>query len=72
MRESAPVLETARLVLREFRTDDLDTLAKVLSDPQTMRFYPAPLDDAGVAAWIERNRRRYEKDGFGLWAMILK
>jgi ribosomal-protein-alanine N-acetyltransferase len=37
-----------------------------------MRFYPVPLDQTAVANWIERNRRRYEKDGFGLWAMISK
>ena len=72
MRQALTILETSRLILREFRPDDLDALAKVLSDPETMRFYPAPLDHAGVSDWIERNRRRYEKDGFGLWAMILK
>jgi [ribosomal protein S5]-alanine N-acetyltransferase len=72
MREAMPILETRRLALREFLPDDLDALAKVLSDAETMRFYPAPLDRTGVADWIERNRRRCEKDGFGLWAMILK
>jgi RimJ/RimL family protein N-acetyltransferase len=25
-----------------------------------------------VEQWIERNRRRYENDGVGLWAMVLK
>jgi ribosomal-protein-alanine N-acetyltransferase len=72
MREAIPVIETARLALREFLPHDFDALAKVLSDPETMRFYPAPLNRAELEAWIERNRRRYEKDGFGLWAMILK
>src|ERR1017187_5183391 len=66
------ILETRRLALREFLPDDLDALAKVLSDAETMRFYPAPLDRTGVADWIERNRRRCEKDGFGLWARKLK
>ena len=72
MRESQPVIETSRLALRKFSPDDGEALAKVLSDPETMRFYPAPFDHAAVAAWIDRNRHRYEKDGFGLWAMILK
>ena len=72
MREPHPVIETARLTLRNFRPDDANALAQVLSDPETMRFYPAPLDQTEVVAWIERNRRRYEKDGFGLWAMTLK
>lgn len=72
MRGDGLMIETARLALREFRPTDLEALAKVLSDPETMRFYPVPLDSFEVAAWIERNRRRYQKDGFGLWAMILK
>ena len=50
----------------------MDALAAVLSDPETMRYYPAVLDRAGVAAWIERNRRRYADAGHGLWAMVLK
>jgi [ribosomal protein S5]-alanine N-acetyltransferase len=66
------ILETARLILREFVSKDADALAKVLSDPETMRFYPAPLDRTEVEEWIERNRRRYTDDGVGLWAMVLK
>jgi ribosomal-protein-alanine N-acetyltransferase len=67
-----PILETERLLLREFFPNDVDALALVLSDHETMRFYPAALDRAGVAAWIERNRRRYTDAGHGLWAMVLK
>jgi RimJ/RimL family protein N-acetyltransferase len=66
------ILETPRLVLREFATHDVDALAAVISDPETMRYYPAPFDRDGVEEWIERNRRRYETDGFGLWGMVLK
>jgi len=66
------ILDTPRLTLREFSPDDADALNCVLSDPETMRFYPAPLDRAGVEEWIARNRRRYVKDGHGLWAMVSK
>jgi len=66
------ILQTSRLLLREFSPDDVDALAKVLSDPETMRYYPAPYDRAGVEQWIERNRQRYRDDGVGLWAMLLK
>lgn len=65
------VLQTARLQLREFTPEDADALAQVLSDPETMRHYPAPYDRAGVEQWIERNRQRYQIDGVGLWAMEL-
>jgi len=66
------ILETDRLLLREFVAGDADALAAVISDPETMRFYPEPRDRAGVESWIERNRRRYRDDGHGLWAMVLK
>jgi ribosomal-protein-alanine N-acetyltransferase len=66
------ILETLRLTLREFTAQDADALALVLSDPETMRHYPAPYDRTGVEQWIERNRRRYRDDGVGLWAMELK
>ena len=66
------ILETSRLTLREVRVEDADALARVLSDPETMRFYPAPYDRTGVEEWIGRNLRRYTKDGHGLWAMTLK
>ena len=67
-----PVLETQRLVLREFQFEDLDALAAILCDRETMRYYPVSFDSAAVADWIQRNRTRYANDGHGLWAMILK
>ncbi|MFZ0815468.1 MAG: GNAT family N-acetyltransferase [Candidatus Sulfotelmatobacter sp.] len=66
------ILETPRLILREFCAEDVDALARVISDAETMRFYPEPFDRSAVEEWIERNRRRYAKNGHGLWAMILK
>lgn len=65
------ILRTNRLLLREFTLQDADALAKVLSDPKTMRYYPAPYDRAGVEGWIARNIQRYRDDGVGLWAMEL-
>jgi RimJ/RimL family protein N-acetyltransferase len=66
------ILETALLILRELVLEDVDHLARVLSDPETMRYYPAPYDRSGVEQWITRNRERYVRDGHGLWGMVLK
>jgi [ribosomal protein S5]-alanine N-acetyltransferase len=66
------ILETPRIILREFSPDDIDALFVVLSDAETMRFYPLPYDRTGVEAWITRNLNRCAKDGHGLWALILK
>lgn len=65
------IIETSRLILREFMREDGDALALVLSDPVAMRFYPAAFDRAGVEQWIERNIQRYADNGHGLWAMVL-
>src|SRR5205823_4258037 len=64
-----PILETERLLLRELQPSDIDGLAEVLSDPVAMRFYPAPFDRDGVAAWIGRAQASYSQHGFGLWAV---
>jgi len=66
------ILGTTRLTLREFIPEDAAALALVISDPVTMRYYPAIFDRAGVEDWIARNRRRYAADGHGLWAAALK
>jgi RimJ/RimL family protein N-acetyltransferase len=66
------ILETPRLILRQFVPEDADALSQVLCDSKTMRYYPAPLNRTQVSEWIERNRRRYQEEGVGLWAMVLK
>ena len=66
------VLETTRLILREYSSEDFEALFEILSDAETMRHYPKPYDSEMTMAWIERNIRRYREYGFGLWAVILK
>ena len=66
------ILETERLLLREFVPEDADGLMEVLGDPVAMQFYPAPLSHKEVDDWIRRNRVRYDNEGYGLWAMLLK
>ncbi len=65
-------LETDRLVVRPMALDDLDAFARVVDDPISMRFYPRPFDRQMARAWIERALERYERDGYGLLAVIEK
>ena len=65
-------IETQRLFLREMNPDDFDALYKVLADKEIMKHYPYTFDDTKVREWIERNMKRYEDFGFGLWAVCLK
>jgi RimJ/RimL family protein N-acetyltransferase len=61
------VLQTERLVLRPYRTDDLDELAAMFADPEHMRWYPAPFTREETQTWIERQLARYQENGFGLF-----
>jgi len=66
------VLETERLLLREYTWEDFDGLYAILSDPETMKHYPRPYDEKGTRRWLEWSMDNYRKYGFGLWAMVLK
>jgi len=66
------ILETARLILREITPSDLPDLSAILQDEQTMYAYEGAFSDAETREWLNRNLKRYQEDGFGLWAVILK
>lgn len=66
------ILETERLILREMTDEDFAALKEVISDPENMKYYPKPYDDAGVRKWISWCKDCYARYGFGLWAVILK
>jgi [ribosomal protein S5]-alanine N-acetyltransferase len=65
-------LETERLVLRELEPGDLDFVASMLEDPRVTRFYPKRYTRADALGWIERQRVRYTRDGYGLWLVLLR
>ena len=66
------ILETDRLVLRPMSDSDYKSLQEVLSDPETMKYYAAPYDEAGVQKWIDWCKASQAKRGFSLWSVILK
>ena len=61
-------METKRLLFRKIEQSDFDNLKNIISDPETMKFYPKPYDDNGVQRWIDWCLACYEKRGFGLFA----
>lgn len=66
------MIETERLILREYVPEDFDALYEIVSDEETMQHYPAPFDAERTRNWIVRNLNNYQKYGFGLWAVVLK
>ena len=62
-------LQTSRLLLREWRDDDVPAFAALNADPQVMEFLPRLLDRAESDALATRIRNRLAERGFGLWAV---
>ena len=68
-----PVLETSRLFLRELsHVADGEFIARLLSHPEVMCYWPAPFTREEADAWIEKQLGRYERDGCGYWLVSLK
>lgn len=66
------ILETERLILREMGQSDFGDLAGILQDPEVVYAYEHHFTDQDVQKWLDRQIKRYETYGFGLWALILK
>lgn len=66
------ILETNRLALRRLEETDFDAWSAVLRDPQVMYAYEHGFSEDEVHQWIDRQRERYAKYGFGLWAVMEK
>jgi len=67
-----PVLETPRLILREMGPEDAGFIGALLADPEVMRFYPARYVEEGAQPWINRQVKRYETEGHGLWLLLAR
>ncbi len=66
------MLETSRLILRKYQSQDVDILAQILGDPTTMQFWPRPLDRQGAIDWLNRTMQSYQAQGFGRWIIVRK
>lgn len=66
------MIETKRLYLRELQPSDREALSKILQDEQTMYAYEGAFSDTEVQAWLDKQLKSYQRNGFGLWAAVLK
>lgn len=66
------ILETDRLIIREYNKNDTLKLHAIFSDEKTMAFWPQPFTREQTEAWINRSMESTEKLSFGRWAVVLK
>jgi RimJ/RimL family protein N-acetyltransferase len=63
------LLKTDRLLLRRWQKHDLLPFAKINTDPGVMEFYPSCLSIEESQQFIDRAEEKFERDGFGFWAI---
>ena len=62
-------LETELIIMRRWQESDRAPFAELNADPETMRFFPNLLDRAASDALIEMIETRFDRQGFGFWAL---
>jgi RimJ/RimL family protein N-acetyltransferase len=65
------ILQTSRLIIRNWRDDDRDLFHEINSDPVVMEYFPHRRDRAESDALFDFNRSRITERGFGFYALAL-
>ncbi|MBW4600121.1 MAG: M50 family metallopeptidase [Calothrix sp. FI2-JRJ7] len=67
------IIETPRLIIREFTMSDVDDLAYILSKPEVMHFSPTgAISTEETAIKIKSYIDSYQQHGYGKWAVIYR
>jgi len=66
------IIETKRLILREWQEEDLPAFIKMNSDNEVMEFFPKPLSEPETISFYNRIQERIRENGFGLYAAEMK
>ena len=66
------IIETDRLILRLWKSEDLPLFTEMNKDPRVMRYFPAILTDEQTESFYNRIQSEFERNGWGLYAVELK
>ncbi|WP_406733869.1 GNAT family N-acetyltransferase [Vibrio scophthalmi] len=66
------MLETRRLVLRQWEDEDYPHFARLCADPEVMEFFPKTLSQQESEQLAGALRAKIDKNGWGFWAVELK
>ncbi len=65
-------IETDRLVLRDWKPEDLPLFIKMNKDRRVMRYFPAILTEKETVSFFSRIQSEFDRNGWGLCAVELK
>lgn len=63
------MITTGRLILRQWKSSDLEPWAAMNADPEVMRYFPAMLTREEAEAQMARAQDHIAEHGFGFWAV---
>jgi RimJ/RimL family protein N-acetyltransferase len=68
------VIETERLLLRPWRTEDRDAFRPIATDPEVMRYISGgkPWREEQIDEFVQRQISGLERNGFCLWRLLWK
>lgn len=66
------MIETERLILRKWKESDYKTFIEMNQDKDVMEFFPSTLTKEETLSMIERIKKHFEVNNFGLFAVELK
>lgn len=66
------MIETQRLILRQWQQTDVSQFAQICADPEVMAFFPATLSAAETASLVARFTDSINDLGYGFFAAELK
>ncbi|PID62836.1 MAG: GNAT family N-acetyltransferase [Gammaproteobacteria bacterium] len=66
------MIETQRLILRQWQTSDQQHYAAINADAEVMRYFPNTMTAAESVAQIEKLQSRIAKNAWGFWAVERK
>jgi RimJ/RimL family protein N-acetyltransferase len=69
---SRTMIETPRLLLRDWRDEDLAPFSRMNADERVCEFLGKTFTREETRAMVERNRADFQEQGFGLWALEVK
>ena len=66
------MIQTERLILRQWRPDDIPAFVAMNADPRVMEFFASTLTEAQSIAFAGRVAEHFAEKGFGWWAVEVR